>query len=135
MAFAGQGLFDDLDTDPMADATNVVAFPAGDIRKAAHIANGGEATFDCPKCNGTGRFGRYGRCFKCDGKGKVSKRVAAAAKATQTRAAAAENNSPLMLACRAVGIDPVNAPEKAIEIAARIRAQGPLSMPKPKGGA
>lgn len=88
MAYAGQGWFDDLDTDPMADAAYpAVALRDEAIRKAAHIANGGEATFSCPKCNGTGRFGRYGQCFKCDGSGKVSKRVAAAAKGMQTRAA------------------------------------------------
>lgn len=25
----------------------------------------------CPKCRGTGRFGSFGPCFKCEGKGKV----------------------------------------------------------------
>lgn len=40
--------------------------------------------------------------------------------------AASAHNSPFMMACRAVGLDPVNAPEKAIEIVAAIRAKGPI---------
>lgn len=60
---------------------------AAEIRKAAHVANGGEAVFPCPSCGGSGEWrGRFktGRCFKCDGKGKVSKAVAAAAKGQAT---------------------------------------------------
>lgn len=76
--------FDDLNTDPM---TSTEA-----IKKAAHIVNGGEASFPCPACRGTGRFVAYtgrtvGNCFKCKGAGKVSKGVAAAAKAKATRQA------------------------------------------------
>lgn len=85
------GLFDDLDTNPMESGnTNVTT--AEDIRKEAHIANGGEASFQCPACNGRGVFYSYtgravGNCFKCKGAGKVSKRVIAAAKAKVTREA------------------------------------------------
>lgn len=60
---------------------------AEQIRKAAHVANGGEAVFPCPACGGSGEWrGRVktGPCFKCNGKGKVTKAVAAAAKGKQT---------------------------------------------------
>lgn len=87
MAFAGSDFFSGLDIDPMKSGTNVVAFPSADVRRQAHIANGGEATFACPKCNGTGRYGRFGQCFKCSGKGRVSRGVASAAKAKDTRQA------------------------------------------------
>lgn len=65
---------------------------AADIRKAAHIANGGEATFQCPSCKGSGRFRTYsgrdgGPCFKCSGKGQVGSRVIAAAKGKETKEA------------------------------------------------
>lgn len=40
--------------------------------------------------------------------------------------AACAHDSPFMMACRAVGLDPVNDPEKAIEIVAAIRAEGPI---------
>lgn len=81
--------FADLDTIPGSTAATVHQSP-DDIRKAAHVANGGEASFPCPKCNGTGVFRGYARtfsCFKCKGVGKVSKGVAAAAKGKATRAA------------------------------------------------
>ncbi len=63
-----------------------------DIRKNAHIANGGEATFKCPACRGTGRFIAYtgrdaGPCFKCKGKGNITKGQNAAIKGKATKAA------------------------------------------------
>jgi hypothetical protein len=63
-----------------------------DIIAAAHIVNGGTATFPCPSCRGTGRFRTYsgrdgGECFKCKGRGNVSKGVIAAAKGKETKAA------------------------------------------------
>lgn len=84
--------FAGLDTDfsvPTASTSAYVNSPkAQSGRRAAHIANGGEATFDCPRCHGTGLFRGYARtfrCNKCSGSGKVSRRVAAAAKAMATR--------------------------------------------------
>lgn len=78
--------FDDLDHDP-----NLPVDRNAEIRKAAHIVNGGDAQFPCPECKGTGRFrfrnGNSGPCFKCSGKGKVSKGVAAAAKGKATKEA------------------------------------------------
>lgn len=75
--------FDDLDTDPMASK-------AADIRKNAHIVNGGESSATCPSCKGTGHFRAYtgrivGNCFKCKGSGTVTNRIAGAAKAKVTR--------------------------------------------------
>lgn len=77
------GMFDDMDDglEPRNEVNN-----AEEIRKNAHVVNGGEAIFPCPNCAGTGYWRGIRRCFKCDGKGKVSKRVAAAAKAKVTRA-------------------------------------------------
>lgn len=78
--------FNDLD-DGLVGATT-----QADIRKAAHIVNGGEANFACPSCGGKGYkvFGYRNPaprpCFKCNGRGKVSKGVIAAAKAKETRA-------------------------------------------------
>jgi hypothetical protein len=73
--------FDDLDTNPLAQAMSI-------IRKDASIVNGGEAALvDCPKCNGTGQT-RWGVCFRCQNSkvaGKVSVRSAAASKAVVTR--------------------------------------------------
>src|SRR5262245_28464823 len=65
-------------------ASNVV-----DMRTRAHIVNGGEgrAMVACPKCGGSGDT-RWGACFRCDGKGQVTVRSAAASKARKT---AAEN--------------------------------------------
>lgn len=79
------GMFDDL-----ADNGNAGRDTYAEIRKNAHVVNGGDAMFSCPGCNGTGKFvARSGRvvgdCFKCKGKGKVSKGVVAAAKGKQTR--------------------------------------------------
>lgn len=65
---------------------------ARDIRAAAHIVNGGDATFPCPACKGTGKWhGGYRnnvvrQCFKCAGKGNVSQGVAAHAKGVITEA-------------------------------------------------
>jgi hypothetical protein len=77
------------DLDDGLSAPIAEARPKEDIQKAAHIANGGEASFPCPRCKGTGRW--HGRtvsfnCFKCEGSGKVSKGVAAAAKGKVTAA-------------------------------------------------
>ena len=49
-----------------------------DIRKEAHIANGGEAQFKCPACKGRGRFISYagrdvGPCFECKGTKFITK--------------------------------------------------------------
>jgi hypothetical protein len=63
-----------------------------DIRRNAHMVNGGEAVFQCPKCRGRGSVTigysnpRQAQCFKCRGKGNVSKGVAAAAKGKETKA-------------------------------------------------
>lgn len=80
---------DQLDFDMSQDAANAA------IRQNAHIANGGDAVFPCPACNGTkvwtGKFtDRHGRrvtrsCFKCQGKGTVSKSVEAAHRGNETR--------------------------------------------------
>lgn len=72
--------FDDMDDLP-AKVDN-----AAEIRKNAHVVNGGEALFPCPSCSGTGMWRGRGRCFKCTGTGKVTKRVLGAAKAKVTRA-------------------------------------------------
>ena len=29
----------------------------------------------CPRCNGTGRYGTYGKCFKCNGTGKFETEI------------------------------------------------------------
>jgi hypothetical protein len=59
------------------------------MRQAAHIVNGGtrggDGMVDCPKCRGSGDT-RWGACFRCDGKGKVTVRSAAASKARVTAA-------------------------------------------------
>ena len=76
------GFFDDLDTDPMAGASTE------EIKRNAHMANGGEQAFvACRKCNGTGWWRAGYRCFTCKGGGKVTKRQAGAAKAQDTRKA------------------------------------------------
>jgi Family of unknown function (DUF6011) len=87
---SGSYLFDDDFQDVSFDAPKPTDNET--IRKEAHIANGGEATFKCPSCRGSGDFrsytGRYvGACFKCKGKGHVSKGVIAAAKGKETKAA------------------------------------------------
>jgi ribosomal protein L37AE/L43A len=77
-------LDDGLDSAPLAEARS-----KEDIKKDAHIANGGEASFPCPRCNGTGQFRGHSRlfpCYKCESTGKVSKGVAAAAKGKVTAA-------------------------------------------------
>lgn len=76
--------FDDLNSDFDGGKVN----NAEEIRKNAHVANGGEAMFSCPSCSGSGMWRGRGRCFKCNGSGKVTKRVVSAAKAKVTR----ENN-------------------------------------------
>jgi Family of unknown function (DUF6011) len=56
-----------------------------EIRKAASIANGGEqALVPCVKCGGSGMT-RWGQCFRCKGKGRITMRSAAASKAKVTR--------------------------------------------------
>ncbi|TJV68604.1 MAG: hypothetical protein E5X76_28910 [Mesorhizobium sp.] len=82
--------FNDLDTDPMTSTPVAPVTTSEEIRAAAHMHNGGDALFECPKCMGSGlwRGARYPRkCFACQGKGKVSKAVVAAAKGKVTRAA------------------------------------------------
>src|SRR5262245_47562669 len=61
----------------------------GEMRRQAHIVNGGEGKgmTECLKCGGSGQT-RWGKCFRCDGKGEISVRSAAASKA---RVTAAEN--------------------------------------------
>lgn len=79
--------FGDLDERCGGDADRCAPRNADEIRKAAHVANGGEAVFPCPACKGSGEWrGRFkvGRCFKCEGKGKVTQVVAAAAKGRAT---------------------------------------------------
>jgi hypothetical protein len=61
-----------------------------EIRKNAHVVNGGEATFTCPACRGSKVFKGYsgrvvGACFRCKGEGTVGRRQIAAAKGQQTR--------------------------------------------------
>jgi len=86
-------IFDDLD-----DGLSARPVRAGVDLDRTHIANGGSATqvlVACPKCNGSGLWrrgyslGGFGdrACFRCDGKGKVSVRSAAASKAKATRQA------------------------------------------------
>lgn len=63
---------------------------AADIRRSAHMANGGESLHSCPKCRGTGYWvswsGRTRKpCFSCKGTGRVTKGKVAAAKAKETR--------------------------------------------------
>lgn len=87
--------FDDLDTDLNTVVTKE-ELKAEEIKKNSHIVNGGEAAFPCPACKGSGNFISYsgrvvGSCFKCKGKGKVSKRIVAAAKAKITRQQNLEN--------------------------------------------
>jgi hypothetical protein len=68
---------DDMDAAP-ADRN-------AEIRQRASIVNGGEAALvACPKCGGSGRV-RWGECFRCQGKGRVGMRSAAASKARATR--------------------------------------------------
>jgi hypothetical protein len=80
------GMFDDL-----ADNGEAGQDRAAEIRKNAHVVNGGEALFSCPACKGRGKFISYsgrvvGDCYKCKGKGQVGKRTIAAEKGKQTRA-------------------------------------------------
>jgi ribosomal protein L37AE/L43A len=82
--FVMNGGWDDLD-DGLAGAKTDAN--AEQIRKEAHIVNGGEATFDCPKCGGSGYWRAGYPCFKCKGSGAVSKGVIAAAKGKVTKAA------------------------------------------------
>ena len=61
-----------------------------DIRKGAHIVNGGEAQFKCPACHGRGRFISYagrdvGPCFKCKGTKFITKGQNAAIKGKATK--------------------------------------------------
>jgi len=81
-------LFDDDFEDTALEATTPTT--TEEIRKAAHIVNGGTEQFKCPACHGTGAFhsytGRYvGPCYKCKGKGNISKGQAAAIKGKETK--------------------------------------------------
>jgi hypothetical protein len=78
-------MIDFADMDSLDGGKNEIDNSA-EIRARAHVMNGGEATFSCPSCGGSGTWRGRGRCFKCQGKGRVSKGVAAAAKAKVTRA-------------------------------------------------
>lgn len=49
---------------------------------------------------------------------------------TGEQIAESEPGSPFMLACAAVGLDPISAPEKVISLAAKIRADGHIKGPK-----
>ena len=74
------------------------------IRREAHIANGGEATFSCPKCGGSGMT-RWGACFKCKGRGNITKGQNAAIKGKATKEAnkqawMAENLDAVMYATK-----------------------------------
>jgi Family of unknown function (DUF6011) len=58
---------------------------AAELRANAHITNGGEkAMTACIKCGGSGQT-RWGPCFRCEGKGRITVRSAAASKAKVTR--------------------------------------------------
>ena len=75
-----EDLHDDSFDAPQSNDTNA------DIRRNAHMVNGGDAVFPCPKCRGTGMT-RWGKCFKCSGKGNISKGQAAAVKGKATKEA------------------------------------------------
>lgn len=81
--------FSDLDTlDGGKDKSQEDSYAR--IRKNAHVVNGGEETFSCKACGGSGRFRSYsgrvvGDCFKCKGKGRVTARQESAQKGVQTR--------------------------------------------------
>lgn len=79
--------FDDLDQDPNVPTTTAAVINLDTIRQQAHIANGGEASFPCKKCGGTGSWRVGYSCFACKGNGKVSARQLGAQKATETRKA------------------------------------------------
>lgn len=81
------GMFDDLDTLNGGDEQDN---SYARIRAGAHVVNGGEATFDCPACKGSGVFRSYtgrvvGNCFKCKGAKKIGARAMSAHKGQQTR--------------------------------------------------
>lgn len=88
--------FDDLDTNPNAPKPQMTA---EEIKKGAHIANGGEAvtSFTCPKCHGRGYrvYGyvniRHYPCNYCRQTGKVTQKrvdnINRAIKADATRRA------------------------------------------------
>jgi hypothetical protein len=87
----GNYLFDDTFIDGF-NAPKTTLSNDDDIRRNAHVANGGEQQFRCPSCNGTGRFRTYsgrdgGPCFKCKGKGNISRGQNAAIKGKATKAA------------------------------------------------
>lgn len=83
--------FSDLD-DLNFGSSDVGSTNEEEIRRNAHVVNGGDATFPCPSCKGSGRFYSYsgrelGPCFKCKGNGTISKRQVAAAKGKVTKEA------------------------------------------------
>lgn len=86
--------FDIFDNEPLQVAPKTETSRTRNERIAKlQIANGGEKEgVTCLACKGRGNFVSYtgrivGRCFKCDGKGKVSARKAGAQKAQQTKKA------------------------------------------------
>jgi hypothetical protein len=81
---------DDLDDGANFAATERTTVE--EIQKNAHIANGGTQEFKCPACRGGGRFITYtgrdgGPCFKCKGKGQITKGQNAAIKGKATKLA------------------------------------------------
>lgn len=72
--------FSDLDTNPN------LAPSMADIRRSAHIVNGGESMVSCPRCGGTGMWRGIRLCFSCEGRGQTTKRKAGAQKAKVTKA-------------------------------------------------
>jgi Family of unknown function (DUF6011) len=77
----GRYLFEDDFQDSSFDTTRQTP---EEIRKNAHITSGGEqALVPCVKCGGSGMT-RWGSCFRCKGRGRISVRSAAASKGAQT---------------------------------------------------
>ena len=60
--------FENFNDDPLGDTSKFsgtlgVTNPQGSAKPAKSFIE------TCPKCRGSGRFGRFGECFKCKGKG------------------------------------------------------------------
>ncbi len=77
--------FMDLD-DGLAGAKPAAKQTDAELRAKTSMVNGGDsAAAPCPACGGSGSWRGRGICFKCKGKGRVSKGVAAAAKGKETK--------------------------------------------------